>query len=94
MDSKKVSQELEAGADTLHNMLEESDRKEENDKDYKLSEHERMIMSGQEIVFSNATGGTKLEVRVERARGDDFSFSISNFKARFEFEYKYQADVK
>lgn len=53
-----------------------------SDKKYK----DDLFVMGQELVLSNVTGGSFIELHMEFA---DKHFSIENFKAIFEFEYKY-----
>lgn len=50
-------------------------------------------MYGQEIVLSNATAGTTIELRLEQIISERFEIGIKNFEAIFEFEYNYEADV-
>ena len=73
--------------------LNDAERKEDEKEEQKLEMHQRMALYGQEILLSNASAGSKLEVRLEHMLEECIDFDISNFKAIFEFEYKYQTKV-
>ena len=53
-----------------------------------------ILIYGQDILLGNARSGVKLEVLLEKSNPDAPDLEIKNFKAIFEFEFKYQTDVK